>query len=101
MLVGHEQSQLESSNMEICWQKKLTTETPHFRLLYRVRHFLYLCGRQHGAGVVAVYGRVVAERLVLGLHPREHGGGRGGAVRRLVVDVIGLQKDDETHSVTF
>ena len=34
MLVGHEQSQLESSNMEICWQKKLTAETPHFRLLF-------------------------------------------------------------------
>ena len=28
--------------------------------------------------------------LVLGLHAREHGGGRGGAVRRLVVDVVGL-----------
>ena len=33
ILVGHEPSQLESSNMEICWQKKLTAETPHLRLL--------------------------------------------------------------------
>ena len=53
---------------------------------------LYLCGRQHGGGVVAVYGRVVAKRLVLGLHPREQGRGRRGTVRRLVVYVVRLEE---------
>lgn len=53
---------------------------------------LYLCGRQHGGGVVAVYSGVVSERLVLGLHPREQGRGRRGTVRRLVVDVIRLEE---------
>ena len=47
MLVGHEQSQLESSNMEICWQKKLTAETPHFRLLYYNNVFCHMNNYYH------------------------------------------------------
>ena len=62
--------------------------------------FNFLCC-SHGAYILPVDGRIIAQSAVLGLDARVHGGSGGRAIGDLTVNVVSLKKCVSLHNELY